>query len=789
MATIQGVYVALFGRPADPTGLAYFNSVTNNGANLSAIGNLSGTAEYQARFTGQNNLQIINSIYQSLFGRDADITGLNFFANQLATGRQTINTIAINILDGATGSDLAIVNNKIAAANLYTASLDTGAEVVAYSGTGAADAGRAFISGVTTTVPTQAAVDSAVASMVSTVTTAPGSTVALTQNVDSLTGTSANDTFVGDNTGANATVTAGDSINGGAGIDTFKYFVPAATSIEAATLPTLNSIEVLAYSGGKLTNGNTLDVSTNSTLTTVSVDSPAAMADGDAYTIKTSATQAVGLTKIVGVAGNATSTVNLNGTADLTVNGVSTDVTVNVAGAATSALKINATGANSTIALTNTGASLASLTLSGDKNLSIAESIGSLKTINASAATGNVTIDQSGLGTDNQLTFTGGAGNDKIIFKQAFLTGGTSGDVLDGGAGTDTLQINDTAPVYTAINAAKNFEVLALGTTGATVDVAQVTALTKFAVENTGTTTFQNSSNTTTYAVNTSANVTAVNVGNAVGQTTADITLTNSDTTGANHTVGTLTLTGASNINLTSANNGTAANTNTITSLVNGDNSNIVVKGAADLTFTLANGTSVGSAVDASAFTGKLVVTGSNFGDVIKGGTGADTITGGAGADTLTGGAGNDTFKFATLAVTQSGFAAGNTTTSNIDKITDFVGNGAQAGDTIQFGVGANAFGAALQFTTNTVANVTAVTVATAADFTALTAAVQAASAGVASNATTAQVYDVTVSAGALAGRYVILNDDTNTIQASDTIISVTGATGALHASDFTFGA
>ncbi len=40
MATIQGVYVALFGRPADPTGLAYFNSVTNNGANLNAIGNL-----------------------------------------------------------------------------------------------------------------------------------------------------------------------------------------------------------------------------------------------------------------------------------------------------------------------------------------------------------------------------------------------------------------------------------------------------------------------------------------------------------------------------------------------------------------------------------------------------------------------------------------------------------------------------------------------------------------------------------------------------------------------------
>ena len=50
MASIQGVYVALFGRPADPTGLNYFNSVTNNGADLTAIGDLASTAEYQAAF-------------------------------------------------------------------------------------------------------------------------------------------------------------------------------------------------------------------------------------------------------------------------------------------------------------------------------------------------------------------------------------------------------------------------------------------------------------------------------------------------------------------------------------------------------------------------------------------------------------------------------------------------------------------------------------------------------------------------------------------------------------------
>jgi len=53
MATIQGVYVALFGRPADPAGLAYFNGVTNNGADLTQIGALASTQEYQDRFAGQ----------------------------------------------------------------------------------------------------------------------------------------------------------------------------------------------------------------------------------------------------------------------------------------------------------------------------------------------------------------------------------------------------------------------------------------------------------------------------------------------------------------------------------------------------------------------------------------------------------------------------------------------------------------------------------------------------------------------------------------------------------------
>jgi len=168
MATIQGIYVALFGRPADPTGLTYFNGVTKNGADLTAIGDLASTSEYQQRFSGQTNSQIVNSIYRSLFNRDAEADGLKFFVDGLTNGKFNIKNIAIAILDGARNTDLTIVSNKIAAANLFTAALDTTPEIEAYKGTAAAVIGRNFLANITdqaSTVPTKAGADTAVASL------------------------------------------------------------------------------------------------------------------------------------------------------------------------------------------------------------------------------------------------------------------------------------------------------------------------------------------------------------------------------------------------------------------------------------------------------------------------------------------------------------------------------------------------------------------------------------------------------------------------------------------------
>ncbi len=239
MATIQGVYVALFGRPADPTGLAYFNGVTKNGADLSGIGDLASTQEYKDRFAGQSNLAIVNSIYQSLFNRDAESAGLNFFVDALNKGTLNIKNIAIAILDGAQGTDKTIVTNKVTAADNFTKALDTPVEIAAYTGNAAASAGRAFLAPVgaaTSSIPSSAATDAAIVALASTATggvslTITDSDSALTTNTDVKYKTTAGD----DTITVTDAYTAASKIDGGFGNDTL-VLKKLASSIAAADL-------------------------------------------------------------------------------------------------------------------------------------------------------------------------------------------------------------------------------------------------------------------------------------------------------------------------------------------------------------------------------------------------------------------------------------------------------------------------------------------------------------------------------------------------------------------------
>lgn len=462
MATIQGVYVALFGRPADPTGLAYFNTVTKNGADLSAIGDLSSTKEYQSRFGTQNNVQIITSIYQSLFAREPEPDGLEFFTLQLSNGNLNIKNIAIAILDGARGNDLTVVNNKIATANLFTQSLDTAVEVATYTGDAAAAVARNLLKEVTTTVKTQAEVNTAIASLVTADNLGNAKVAfadAAAENIVVGTGekntTDKNDTITGDATNWQP---ASDKVDGGFGVDTFNGTV-AATGLSLG-VDGLKSVEIVNLTATAASDINLANAKQATQVWNVA----------GTVTDQNLAVTGLALGTTVGVKGNvdgASSTFTFDGNSgttdavSLVLDAAVSTSTSGVVIAGIETLNVSNTGTSS-VALTAADAKAVNVTGAGELTLTTAGAAQVAETFNASAFTGKLTATLSGetvlksviggTGVDsitvdtnqtNDLTVSTGAGNDTITVatNTPAATAATKSVTLTGGAGNDLFSI------------------------------------------------------------------------------------------------------------------------------------------------------------------------------------------------------------------------------------------------------------------------------------------------------------------------------------------------------------
>lgn len=429
MASIQGIYIALFGRPADPAGLAFFNTATNNGADLSAIGDLSASAEYTSRFAGKSNTQIITDIYMALFGKAPDAAGLAFFVEALNSGTQTINTIAINIFDGAQGTDKTLLDKKVAAAELFTAALDTPVEIGNYTGTAAAAKGAAYITAVTATsaTPTAAIADAAVADLPADSGTA-GVSITLgagaTDNISPTAADPAAKSTTGDDTftAAAGAWLAGDKIDGGAGTD--KLMATVAAGVVVGT-DELKNVEQLFTTD---TAGVTVDVANAKELTQVWNNAGTAATTFDK----------VMLSSTVGVKGAD------NGTTFTFAGATGTSDTATLAlDKATNAAGTTVIANIETLNVANTGSSKVDLTIADATKL-VATGTGDLNAVfttatkladlDASAMAGGLTTDVSAL--QAMASVKGGTGADTVTYN---VNGNTTALKIDGGAGADTL--------------------------------------------------------------------------------------------------------------------------------------------------------------------------------------------------------------------------------------------------------------------------------------------------------------------------------------------------------------
>ncbi|MFO1157533.1 MAG: DUF4214 domain-containing protein [Reyranellaceae bacterium] len=110
---IGQLYVAYFGRAADPVGLDYWVTQLNGGLSLTAIANsfavqpeATALYSYLAAPAVGDPAAFVKAIYNDLFNRDLDAAGLDYWVNQL-TAPASSGTMILNVIPGrAQGADL-----------------------------------------------------------------------------------------------------------------------------------------------------------------------------------------------------------------------------------------------------------------------------------------------------------------------------------------------------------------------------------------------------------------------------------------------------------------------------------------------------------------------------------------------------------------------------------------------------------------------------------------------------------------------------------------------------------
>lgn len=701
MASIQGVYLALFGRPADPIGLSFFNGVTNNGQNLTAIGDLATTQEYKDRFVGQSTTQIITSIYQSLFNRDPDLSGLSFFAAALTNGfitgangvriPVTVSNIAILIFDGAQGSDVTIRDTKVAAANAFTAGLDTVAEINGYSGNDAAAAGRAFISTVTTTAPTQAQVDAAIVAATTGI-QINGQTFTLTNSGitgigDAFKGGAANDLFNGNSPGS---LNTGDVLDGGAGTDTLQSTIGASVTIQ----PTLTAIERL-FTGVTGTNAAVLDLSKSSGYK-------------ELWTTTTGGNNDITYNAVVADTIIGLQSVGRGGV-DIVVNGSAADATADVVldtvggGAAGARPNLTLNTGAATVNIVSQGAgnsrlnsldvndlagvndTMNKLVISGDKAVRIDNAItfnaaDTKGEVDATKASGGVNLNLTQGGKD--ITATGGAGADRFNLGASL----TVTDKLDGGAGRDTLAVATEGQIVTGLQAA-NFETLELtGALGGTLIASRVVGVDSVTLGGGSTGIIQGLKSGATVKYTAAATTTDIQLTDATKAGTADTLNLVVEQSGGGLNAGTVTAAGVETVTISSvkdsANTADAVNT---VALNSAQVETVTITGTQALNLGTVNNTvkvidgsgltTANAALQVTVQAGNpaqgVAITGGAGNDILVGGDAGDTLVGGAGDDNLAAGQGAaPTPDVATIALGGQTFRAGDQVSITIDGIT-----------------------------------------------------------------------------------------------------------------------
>ncbi|MBS1187377.1 MAG: hypothetical protein H6R04_1395 [Burkholderiaceae bacterium] len=148
---VEKLYIAYYGRPADPVGLIYWaGKLAETGGSLKGIIDMfANSAESSALYGSSSTTEArITAIYKNVLGRAPDTAGLAFYKQLIDSKTSTLGNLALDILNGATsGNDALFVETRLDIANRFTTAVHEGN--LDYSGTAAAAVARTLINSVT----------------------------------------------------------------------------------------------------------------------------------------------------------------------------------------------------------------------------------------------------------------------------------------------------------------------------------------------------------------------------------------------------------------------------------------------------------------------------------------------------------------------------------------------------------------------------------------------------------------------------------------------------------------
>jgi len=646
---VQKSYLAYFGRPADPVGLAYW--MNSDAATMQA--GFAASAEYAALYSGMTADQRVEQVYQNLLGRASDPVGKAYWVGEFNADRETVSTLVVSMQANALGIDVDTIANRAAYSILFTAELDTPAEISGYNGTAAAAAGRGAVSAVSNTgASLSAATATLVADVASVVagidpslpetpdTTAPtmssaavstdGTQIVVTYS-EALTGTaeagdyavtlSANSTTVtgaaiGSGADANkVTLTLSNTISPGVTVSNLVYTATAGTanSIKDAAANSAATQTLAAVTNGSAASSYTLTV--NAPIVTEPASGTKAMTF--VLTLDSAPTEAVTVdyaTLLTGTAASGTDFAAAAGTVNFAVGQTVAHVSITVNGD-------DLAEGDETVAVQFSGASLAG-NVTGTGTILANDTVGLTVVLTAG-------VDVPVLGANDDTINTDAP--DQL----------TSADTVAAGAGTDTLSITPTTDtaftlddaIFTNVSGIDRIVILTTGTGAQTI-------------------------------------TTGAEFNGAFGAAGADLQTTSS--------------TGAMTINM-SAVTGPATLTVITAASTGGGSGNFITMGAGVVTVN-ATSTTGSLTIDAAHAVVATVTATTTLGFVnVTTGAGADVVTvttaDAAGGNVITTGAGNDTIDVSATSATTDG----NTLTGGLGADT-LILTGNTSSDTIVIG-------------------------------------------------------------------------------------------------------